>query len=427
MKDAENPMNKLGTNWVKDTSSSDENYPFDVKVGPHGPVVSLREPYTTKIREIGKRLIEIEMRSPGIIRMRGAIDPSVYSPVMTELEEIGLKKRFLKSQLQFIYDTVLSRQDAAQICLMHSLLIGPENSKGRNECWTGFGTYVGSCGFLCFNELFKRNTGGANGTLLLLFVRNCFEEIRDLLDPVQDLSREPSRSAEESKRTALDVLLDDPVFRKQRSMFDSLNAACSSGCDEDQLPNGSGEFAVTPTNPIPTNTIYGSEVYLSQLCTSDGFKVQYSRKGSIPSPVTLMPVDIYELSLTDGKMLGTIYISPYHKRNSSRAPVGFRLIFAGDSSQFPAAKQEQECTTSVHPRDIWSGLTLAVRRERPLLIAWLESAHSFTVSGQELVVYFGNDNLDALKSLSRESNVKTLAALLLKLAPLKISLRELNS
>jgi hypothetical protein len=130
------------------------------------------------------------------------------------------------------------------------------------------------------------------------------------------------------QKSAYDVLMENPLFRQQKEVYDAFNKlARAIGCDTDELPNGFGEFGLTPTNPIPTNTIMGSYAYLSQLCTADGIRVENRRRGSMNSEVSKMPIDIYELSSRDGILLATIYISPYHQRNSKNAPRGFRLIF----------------------------------------------------------------------------------------------------
>lgn len=97
------------------------------------------------------------------------------------------------------------------------------------------------------------------------------------------------------------------------------------GVDADELPNGIGEFGATSDNPIPCHTISGSTSYLERLRTTDGAKVTYRRQGSFGSKVSSHPVDGYDISHPDGRMLATIYISPYQKRISGKAPRGFTL------------------------------------------------------------------------------------------------------
>lgn len=117
-----------------------------------------------------------------------------------------------------------------------------------------------------------------------------------------------------------------PEFRSQRELYDQFIAGmCIDGVDADELPNGTGEFGLTATNPIPCKTPFGSIAYLAKLQAPDGQKVQYRRAGSLHSPISQHPIDIYEVSHTIGRSLGKLYISPYHKRNSGKAPKGFML------------------------------------------------------------------------------------------------------
>lgn len=130
------------------------------------------------------------------------------------------------------------------------------------------------------------------------------------------------------QKSVLEVLMENPVFQQQKAFYDAMNQACATGCDGDELPNGCGEFGLTPTNPIPTNTVMGSNTYLSRLLTADGKKVENNRRCSMRTEVTEMPIDVYDLSLPDGTPLGTIYISPWQKRTSAKAPRGFRQLFS---------------------------------------------------------------------------------------------------
>jgi hypothetical protein len=97
-----------------------------------------------------------------------------------------------------------------------------------------------------------------------------------------------------------------------------------NGVDADKLPNGYGEYGLTVTNPILTISSYGSENYLSRL-RFNGQPITYKRLGSTSSDVTTGSIDIYPISCL-GKPLGNIYICPYHRRNSKKAPKGFTFI-----------------------------------------------------------------------------------------------------
>lgn len=130
------------------------------------------------------------------------------------------------------------------------------------------------------------------------------------------------------QKSALDVLMANPLVQQQKAIFDAMNTMSAGGCDSDELPDRTGEFGLTATNPIPTNTIFGSKSYLSRLCTADGYKVQNQRRGSTQVEGISKPIDIYDLFRVDGTPVGTIYISPYHQRTSKKAPQGFRLLLS---------------------------------------------------------------------------------------------------
>jgi len=99
-----------------------------------------------------------------------------------------------------------------------------------------------------------------------------------------------------------------------------------SGLSVDELPNGQGEFGLVKTNPIPTNTAFGSDAYLEKLRTPDGKSIKFSRIGSFS--VDLFPgthVDGYNIESASGEKLPTLWLCMYHKRNSNKAPKGFHF------------------------------------------------------------------------------------------------------
>jgi len=125
--------------------------------------------------------------------------------------------------------------------------------------------------------------------------------------------------------TAWDAFMAIPGVKEQGQLYEAMLALCEDGVDADELPNGAGSFGFDVSNPIPTKTIFGSRVYLSRLETDGGEAVLSERIGSTTNPVCAHPIDAYSLRLESGRQVGTIYISPYHLRNSSKAPRGFRL------------------------------------------------------------------------------------------------------
>ena len=98
------------------------------------------------------------------------------------------------------------------------------------------------------------------------------------------------------------------------------------GVDTDDIPKGYGPYGLCETNPVPTQGIPGSNEYLSRLRTKDGRSIDSSRIGStIEEDVTSGAIDMYSIT-SRGVSIGTVYLCPYHKRNSGKAPEGFRLV-----------------------------------------------------------------------------------------------------
>jgi len=136
------------------------------------------------------------------------------------------------------------------------------------------------------------------------------------------------RSAHKARKKpdkSFDQLLNDPRVRKANPLFHAMLQMSADGTDADEIPYGVGEFGLVATNPIPTSNFIGSRCYLDRLGTSDGHKVCYERRGSIVPEGFKKPVDIYDLTNLQGEHIGTVYISPYHRKNSEKTPQGFRF------------------------------------------------------------------------------------------------------
>lgn len=129
----------------------------------------------------------------------------------------------------------------------------------------------------------------------------------------------------EKPKSIMDVLNEDPKFQEMKGLFEAMSKLNEGGTEEDTIPDGYGEFGHEVTNPIPVNTVMGNIAYLGTLRTLDGKKVQYERTGSTMAPNIDSPIDEYEITV-DGRIIATIYISPYHKKNSERPPKGFKLV-----------------------------------------------------------------------------------------------------
>ena len=124
-----------------------------------------------------------------------------------------------------------------------------------------------------------------------------------------------------------DEMMDIPELKAQKELFDAMSAMNSKeGCTTDEMPNGIGEFGLEPTNPIPTNTVQGSILYLGGLRSSDGTRVENKRLGSLQVENIKKPIDQYLITHENGSELAVIYISPYQAVNSKKAPRGLNQV-----------------------------------------------------------------------------------------------------
>jgi len=118
-------------------------------------------------------------------------------------------------------------------------------------------------------------------------------------------------------------------IKKKPGFLDAYVAAMAElkkgGTELDTIPEGYGEFGLVLTNPIPVNSVFGNTVYLGRLRTLEGKKIKYERLGSTGAQNIEHPIDIYAITL-EGIKIANLFISPYHKKISKRAPQGFIII-----------------------------------------------------------------------------------------------------
>lgn len=100
---------------------------------------------------------------------------------------------------------------------------------------------------------------------------------------------------------------------------DAVQLKIRMGKDCDELPDASGEFGRTITNPIPVNGPIGEAIYLSSLVTLDGQPILFHRLGSHAD------IDIYETLSADGKQWDVLFFSFYHPRKSHKSPQGYKI------------------------------------------------------------------------------------------------------
>jgi hypothetical protein len=136
-----------------------------------------------------------------------------------------------------------------------------------------------------------------------------------------------SIKVKEKPKTLYDQLMEIPGVKEQKELYDLMSKMNEegSGTEDNEMTEGYGEFGLEVTNPVPTNTVFGSNSYLGRLRTLDGVKVTYDRIGSMNAPNISQIIDGYRI-FANGKQIATLYICPYNKRNSTKAPNGFKLI-----------------------------------------------------------------------------------------------------
>jgi hypothetical protein len=125
-------------------------------------------------------------------------------------------------------------------------------------------------------------------------------------------------------KSTMEKLEENETFQGMKTLFEALKEMNKDGTDQDTMPEGFGEFGHDVTNPIPVNTVFGSTSYLGRLRTLDGTKVEYERTGSTRAKNIESIIDKYEI-FEEGEKIATLYICPYNKKISERAPEGFRL------------------------------------------------------------------------------------------------------
>jgi len=115
---------------------------------------------------------------------------------------------------------------------------------------------------------------------------------------------------------------------KKAALFDMMKMFSQQsnpeGTDQDEMPEGYGEFGLTITNPVPAASIPESYLYLQNLKTVSGSEITYDRIGSMQAPNIKATIDGYKI-FGNGSQIATIYICPYNKKTSAKAPKGFKI------------------------------------------------------------------------------------------------------
>jgi hypothetical protein len=130
-------------------------------------------------KSIASRIIELESRQPGLVRIR--INPGMVPNLANMMKEKGFKKPFMQRPEQFVIDCALSYHDALFSLLGIALLSGPNSGNGEFECWYGNGEYAGWQGLFQlqnFQEL------ASNKIFVVINISNCVPQMSDLLESI---------------------------------------------------------------------------------------------------------------------------------------------------------------------------------------------------------------------------------------------------
>ena len=238
------------------------------------------------------------------------------------------KQQFIESRFDEYYRTLKGGYNEAEICskyLGFYGLVDHENDMVQNLSFTSFIDGV----FLSSMEII----GTAKKDFKLIFTTLNQGD----LDKLSAQFREINEANKITPKSEIDTK------EKPKSLMDEIGSSLglegyikiqkelwgdnSSGCAEDEMPNGIGEFGIEATNPIPVNTVeLGSKKYLAGLRTPDGSKVKSERIGSQTVDNIEKPIDSYLITHEDGSDIATIYISPYQAKNSKKAPRGLKQV-----------------------------------------------------------------------------------------------------
>jgi hypothetical protein len=130
---------------------------------------------------------------------------------------------------------------------------------------------------------------------------------------------------------------DEPLDAQQEDIKKYV-AACKAkshaflvydACDE--IPNATGQFGYSETNPIPVNGPMGECVYLNRLRSRSGARCLYHRIGSLPMKTVnqanmRLGVDMFEVVAGDASQWAILYFLMYYPHRSQKCPDDFTMI-----------------------------------------------------------------------------------------------------
>ena len=137
--------------------------------------------------------------------------------------------------------------------------------------------------------------------------------------------KETMKTLETAKKLKENTETVEDLKKSFSKLYDKLKPFMRrNASDGDEISSGYGPFGLCKTNPIPTIDIASSNKYLEKLQLKNKTSLTWERMGSTASEVTSGLVDIYQIK-SNGDNFVIIYICPYHRKNSEKAPKGFFL------------------------------------------------------------------------------------------------------
>lgn len=146
------------------------------------PVVSSFTPDVQTRRRIASRLVELESRQVGLVKIRP--NRGMVVPAAVFLQNMGYKKRLLQDPAQFIVDCALSYHEAMFELLPITLLSGPIDG-GRIHCWYGSGQYAGWQGY---TQLTDNSYLTQQKICLVIGIHGFYDSLRDVIEPLPYIS-----------------------------------------------------------------------------------------------------------------------------------------------------------------------------------------------------------------------------------------------
>lgn len=147
-------------------------------------MITIPEALLDRKREIAERIIKIETKQQGAIRL--STNPIHVNSAYSVLESMGFKKRFLATKQQCVIDCFLTSVEVCDRFLFSTILAGPFDIQTGTHRWNGLGNYQGWSGPLALTDFSREWNQKA---LFIVNLEPVFSAFEDLLQPIQPTDR----------------------------------------------------------------------------------------------------------------------------------------------------------------------------------------------------------------------------------------------